>query len=117
MRDESDSHARGSLLYLLRWLLQGAQRIVCPPRVFVPSGVWDVMPSSLRLWHLLRILALLLRARCAHLDLQVLRLALVSLRVSFRVFPLPSILYFSRFAVTEQSSFDVPQDLGSGVLV
>ena len=54
-----------------KWFLQGAQRIVCPPRVFVPSGAWDVVPSSLRLWHLLRIPALLLRARCAHLVLQV----------------------------------------------
>ena len=73
VRDESESHARGSCLWLLRWLLQGAQRIVCLPRVFVLSGVWDVVPSSLRLWHLLRIPALLLRARRAHLALQVLR--------------------------------------------
>ena len=64
-------HARGSPLWFFALLLQGAQRIVCPPRVFVPSGVWDVVPSSLRLWHLLRIPALLLRARCAHLGLQV----------------------------------------------
>ena len=42
MRDESDSHARGSFLWLLRWLLQGAQRIVCPPRVlvFLGCGTW-----------------------------------------------------------------------------
>ena len=58
-------------MWFFAWLLQGAQRIVCPPRVFVPSGAWDVVPCSLRLWHLLRIPALLLRARCAHLDLQV----------------------------------------------
>ena len=87
MHDESDSHARGGLLWLLRWLLQGAQRIVCPPRVFVPFGVWDVVPSSLRLWHLLRIPALILRARRAHFALQVLRFLHVLLRVSLRVFP------------------------------
>ena len=81
-------------MVFLRWLLQGAQRIVCPLRVFVPSGAWDVVPCSLRLWHLLRIPALLLRARCAHLDLQVLRLVLVPLRVSLRVFPLLFVLFF-----------------------
>ena len=57
------------------------------PRVFVPSGVWDVVPSSLRLWHLLRTPALLHRARRAHLALQVLRCLHVLLSVSLRVFP------------------------------
>ena len=70
-------------MFFSLWLLQGAQRIVCPPRVFVPSGAWDVVPCSLRLWHLLRIPALLLRARRAHLALQVLRF----LHVLLRVFP------------------------------